>query len=400
MAQVGRDIFFDQALSGSGHLSCASCHVPQNDYAPAGTTGFMPGGRRLERQGSRNVPSLMYLERQPPFSIGPDNAESEGTGTPPAAPLPTPSQSPPAGTSPTPSTAPPPAKTARNTQDSAANLVPQGGLFWDGRADTLEEQANGPLFNPDEMAADKAAVIHHLQHASYTAALLALIGPNAANKPDLLLSEALFALARYQMEEQRFHPYSSKFDLWLEGKAAFTPQERRGYLAFNDPDRANCAACHVDLVGPDRVPPLLTDYQFEALGVPANAHTPRPTPDLGLCDSGRLIAKAAGYCGMFRTPSLRNVSRRQVFFHNAALTSLTQAVDFYRLRDPMPQAFYPRNRAGQVLKYNDLPERFHPNIDTQDKPFGQAEGMAPAFSEQERDDIIAFLKTLADRRQH
>ncbi|MFT9386405.1 cytochrome-c peroxidase, partial [Acetobacter sp.] len=293
----------------------------------------------------------------------------------------------------------PQTKTARNTQSSATNLVPQGGLFWDGRADTLEEQANGPLFNPDEMAADKAAVIHHLQNAPYTHALLALSGTKATTNPGLLLSEALFALARYQIEEPRFHPYSSKFDLWLEGKAAFTPAERRGYLAFNNPDGANCAACHIDQVGPDRLPPLLTDYQFEALGVPANAHTPRLTPDLGLCDSGRMIARKDAYCGMFRTPSLRNVSRRRVFFHNGVLTSLTQAIDFYRLRDPEPHAFYPQDATGRVMKYNDLPARFGSNIDVQDKPFGQAVGAPPAFSEQERDDIIAFLKTLADRRQ-
>ncbi|MFT9257506.1 MAG: cytochrome c peroxidase [Acetobacter sp.] len=76
MALVGRDIFFDRALSGSGRLSCASCHVPYHDYAPAGSTAFMAGGCMLFRQGCRIVPSLKYLDRQPAFMIVPFYAES------------------------------------------------------------------------------------------------------------------------------------------------------------------------------------------------------------------------------------------------------------------------------------------------------------------------------------
>src|SRR5579872_665492 len=77
MAQLGRLIFFDPSLSSSGRLACASCHSPQRAYGPPNAAPAMAGGFSLARQGVRAVPSLMYLERQPNFSIGPDDQENE-----------------------------------------------------------------------------------------------------------------------------------------------------------------------------------------------------------------------------------------------------------------------------------------------------------------------------------
>ncbi|XUJ35592.1 hypothetical protein ACQ5SK_08780 [Bradyrhizobium japonicum] len=53
----------------------------------------------------------------------------------------------------------------------------------------------------------------------------------------LLIAEAMFAVARYQVEEVSFHPYTSKYDYWLEGKARLSESELRGLQAFNDPTR-------------------------------------------------------------------------------------------------------------------------------------------------------------------
>jgi len=86
MAQLGRRVFFDPHLSSSGRLSCASCHSPQAAFAAPGSQAVMSGGPNLTRQGLRAVPSLMYLERQPNFSVGPDNPETKadcfGMGAP------------------------------------------------------------------------------------------------------------------------------------------------------------------------------------------------------------------------------------------------------------------------------------------------------------------------------
>ncbi|EHH67521.1 cytochrome-c peroxidase [Gluconobacter morbifer] len=379
MARIGRQIFYDQQLSGSGRLSCASCHDPAHHYGPSGKTSvFVAGGTGLNRPGRRAIPSLAYLDTIPNFSIGPDNPESEG------APVPV-----------LPASGPniPVRKTARGS--ATATMVPQGGLFWDGRADTLQQQAAGPLFDPSEMAADPKIVIHRFRSAPYTALLLALSGPAARQSDQLLLSEALFAVARYQIEEQAFHPYSSRFDDWLEGRAHFTPAEQRGYLLFNDPAKGNCAACHPDRPLPGNFPPLLTDHQYEALGVPRNINLMGPAGngrfDLGLCKATPGSQQnAAAYCGMFVTPTLRNAADRKVFFHNGVFHDLHQVMDFYVLRDIEPEQFY--NQDAQ-----DLPKLYEKNIDRMDAPLDRTKKDTPALTKSEREDIISFLKTLVDQ---
>ncbi|MDT8871543.1 hypothetical protein RAA17_11900 [Komagataeibacter rhaeticus] len=71
--------------------------------------------------------------------------------------------------------------------------------------------------------------------------------------------------------------------------------------------------------------------------------------DMGLCGPDRTdLAGHPEYCGLFRTPSLRNVATRRVFFHNGVIHSLRQAVAFYVLRDTRPQMWYPTGPDGRV----------------------------------------------------
>ncbi|GAN60624.1 cytochrome-c peroxidase [Acetobacter cibinongensis] len=386
MATVGKAMFFDPALSGSGKLSCASCHVPSLHYGPAGNTSVFMGGVTGNREGRREIPSLTYLERQPPFSIGPDDAVADDVAPTIAVPVGGGAHA---------------AKSASNTVNSATNLVPQGGLFLDGRADTLHQQASGPMFDPDEMAGLPEKVTARLQTADYAAPLRDLAGVRGRKSSDFLLSEGLFALARYQIEDQKFHSYSSKFDSWLQGKARFSPIERQGYLLFNDPQKGNCAACHVDTVRGDGLPPLFTDHQYEALAAPRNpalTHTRDASYyDLGVCDQKSGGRKdLAPYCGMFATPTLRNVATRHTFFHNGVFHSLEDVMDFYVMRDLEPGRFYPRGPDGKVQIYNDIPTAYQGNIDKSDAPFDRKPGEKPALNEAERKAIIAFLQTLTD----
>jgi cytochrome c peroxidase len=99
---------------------------------------------------------------------------------------------------------------------------------------------------------------------------------------------------------------------------------------------------------------------------------------------------------MFLTPSLRNAATRQAFFHNGVYHSLEDVMKFYNLRDTDPGKIYPRGPDGKVMKYDDLPERFHANIDVTDAPFDRHFGEQPAMSDADIKDIIAFLKTLDD----
>lgn len=388
MAQLGERLFHDARLSGSGRLSCASCHDPARAYGPPGAEAVVLGGAAVHTSGYRAVPSLRYLYRQPAFTIGPDtSADSD------SAPMLTQQAQ-------RSLHAPRALKSALDTQAAAANLVPQGGLFWDGRVNTLQQQADGPLFNPIEMGASPQAVLHLLQSA-YGDDLRALFGPTLFRSPRLALDEAMFAIGRYQIESADFHPFTSKYDAWLAGRARLTPAELRGYQAFNDPARGNCAACHLDRPTPDGLAPLFTDFQYEALGVPRNAAIPANRDpkyfDLGLCGPFRSdLASQRSYCGMFLTPTLRNVATRRVFFHNGAFHSLRDVLDWYVNRDLHPERFYPRDRTGRVILYDDLPPADRANVDRVDAPFDRHPGDAPALSSAEIDDVIAFLGTLTD----
>ena len=388
MAEIGRLIFYDPSLSSSGQLSCASCHSPQHAYGPPSDLPAMRGGPRLSSQGDRAVPSLMYLERQPSFSVGPDNEENENVTI---AQLVASSQG-----------VVRVEKTATEPNQSANNMVPQGGLFWDGRADTLQNQALSPLLDPREMDGGSIdTVASKLQKAPYAGRFKQLFGESVFGDPQFAVAEALFAVARYQIEDASFHPYTSKFDYWLEGKARFTPSELRGYALFNDPAKANCGGCHVDQPSRDGLPPLFTDHQFEALGVPRNhALSLNSDPsyfDLGICGPYRTdLTHDTQYCGMFLTPTLRNVATRRVFFHNGAYHTLQQVLDFYAFRDTEPQKIYPRSADGTVRQFDDLPPRYRSNVDVTDPPFDRKLGDPPAMPAQDEDDIVAFLKTLTD----
>src|SRR5262249_5628661 len=180
---------------------------------------------------------------------------------------------------------------------------------------------------------------------------------------------ALASLEAYQVEDPSFHLYNSKYDLYASNKigGTFTPAEQRGFAVYNDPKKGNCFACHYNGAGLNGSVRLFTDYTYAAIGVPRNLDIPANRDsayyDLGLC--GRLdhpLPDSAKYCGMFKTPTLRNVAVRNVFFHNGAMKSLRDAVRFYNTRDTNPELWYPVVD-GVAEKFNDLPSQYRGNID-------------------------------------
>jgi cytochrome c peroxidase len=352
LAAVGGRLFNETTLSASGKLACASCHVEARGHADA-QGSFLPlGGADGTRQGLRSSPSARYLDQAGAFGF-----DAQGR--------------------------------------------PHGGLFWDGRANSRIEQARGPLFNSGEMAnADAAALAARLGALPYVADLRAAAGLPAAATDDQLVDAAIAALARFQAEDPKFHPFTSKFDAVQDGRASFTAQEQRGLDAFNDPQRGNCASCHDSRPVPIQAGlnrALFTNFSYHALGVPRNRSQATSDPaffDLGLCGPQRSdLAGHAELCGMFRTPSLRNVALTAPYFHNASFASLEDVVAFYATRDVDPARWYPVV-GGQAQLYNDLPALYRPNVQ-QGAPFRRA-GQPPAFSAQDGADIVAFLNTLTD----
>ncbi|SDT32139.1 cytochrome-c peroxidase [Bradyrhizobium canariense] len=397
VAQLGRKMFFDPSLSGSGQLACASCHSPAHAYGPPNDLVVQFGGPDLKRTGVRAVPSLRYLEHDPNFSIGPSTEMADNDPPPPdVAPA-----GAPAGQIKV-------ATVAKADANSAARAaaeanVPRGGLDWDGRANTLQLQALGPLLDPNEMDNHSTAeLLERLEHAAYADDIKKLFGANIFNQRELALDEALFALARFQTEDPSFHPYDSKYDAVLAGKAVLSEAEARGLKLFDDPKKGNCSSCHIDRATLDGVfRPAFTDYQFEALGAPRNRDIPANRDphfyDLGLCGPLRKdYATAPAYCGLFKTPTLRNTATRKVFFHNGVFHSLEEVMHFYVERETDPAKWYPKRGNGEVDRYNDLPPEYRGNIDIVDAPFDSKLGDPPALSDVEIADVIAFLKTLTD----
>jgi cytochrome c peroxidase len=391
MALLGRKLFHDRSLSGSGQMSCASCHDPAHAYGPPGAESVMMAGHDMHTAGFRAVPSLGYLYRQPSFAIGPDT--SSGDNDVPVNLQQKAQQA---------RTHDKVLKTAAAPQAASVNLVPQGGFFWDGRVDTLQQQASGPLLNPTEMAASAPeTVVNGIEHAAYATDFRALFGPNVFENSRMLMAEAMFAIARYQIEDPGFHAFTSKYDAWLEGKTRLSPTEIRGYLAFNDPMKGNCAACHLDKPTPDNLPPLFTDFQYEALGAPRNAAIPANKDpnyyDLGICGPYRTdMSSQTQYCGMFLTPSLRNTATRKVFLHNGVFHTLNEVLDWYVNRDLHPERFYAKDASGNIMKYDDIPAKYAQNVDSTDAPFNRHPGDQPALNKQEIQDVVAFLRTLND----
>jgi len=352
-AALGEKIFQDTTLSASGQQSCSTCHNPANAHAPSNSLAVQLGGALMNLQGTRQTPSIRYLNFNTSFHF-----DDEGT--------------------------------------------PTGGFFWDGRAESLAQQAGAPFVNPFEMAnADQAAVVAKLSQAPYAAEFKQLYGDAIFADVDATVQRMGLAVQQYQREDREFHSFTSKYDTFLLGKARLSDQEMRGLALFNSPTKGNCAGCHPSARAADGAMPLFTDFTYDNLGVPRNpeigANADPAYFDLGLCarPDGSMAAHPE-LCGAFKVPSLRNVALRKVFFHNGRFKTLKDTLTFYVQRDTHPEKWYPLNPDSSVNKFDDLPAQYHGNVNTTEVPYNRQPGDALALSDSEIDDVIAFLQTLSD----
>ena len=377
LEELGARLFSDSSLSEPPGVACASCHNPKNAYlgvngssVPAvarGATGAL---------GTRKPPSAMYASFTPPFGF----------------------------------------VTKLNEITHKREKVPVGGQFRDGRASTLEEQAAGPLLNPAEMNnPSKAAVVKKVLGGDY-ADLARAAFKDKVDGPEAAFALITQAIAAYERTDA-FHPFSSKFDDVMRGKAQFTLLEAEGFGLFKNPRKGNCLACHAG-GGPnpssepggsmshDPKDWLFTDFTYDALGAPRNAAIPaNANPenyDLGLCRREGLATMAPkGFdvetvCGAFKAPTLRNVALAAPYFHNGSVATLREAVAFYATRDVNPERWYPKGADGAPKKFDDLPEKYQRNANVVEVPYDRRLGEKPRLSEHEIDAITAFLQTLTD----
>jgi cytochrome c peroxidase len=334
LTELGKQLFFDTTLSEPAGQACASCHLPTAGFADPDRELPVSRGVHPDRFGDRNTPSIAYSMFTPTL----------------------------------------------NYDEEEQHYV--GGLFHDGRAATLEEQAKQPFLNVVEMAnPDKESVVRKVRAAPYAQQFDKVFGKDILKDADKAFNSIAKALAAFERTEV-FRPFSSKYDYFLAGKVELTAQEARGLELFEAEDKGNCVACHPSKLGSKGEPPLFTDYTYDNIGLPVNQANPfyfqskrfNPKGDQYV-DIG--LAKTTGRSedlGKFKVPTLRNVALTPPYLHNGIFSGLKEVVDFYNTRDT-------RDDWG-------TPE-VSENVNTEE--LGDL-----GLSDEEVDAIVAFMGTLTD----
>lgn len=196
------------------------------------------------------------------------------------------------------------------TVANAAYYVTQ---FWDGRAASLEAQAEGPVTNPVEMAHTLKGVEKILNRdESYREQFAKAFGPGSITYE--MVGKAIASFERTVLMG------NSPFDRWYFGhdENAIGAAAKRGFEVFRRVDKGNCASCHTF----GQSDALFTDNQFHNIGVGVKDET--------LTDVGRYaVTKSDPDRGAFKTPSLRNVALTAPYMHDGSLRTLKEVVDFY-----------------------------------------------------------------------
>ena len=227
-------------------------------------------------------------------------------------------------------------------------------LFWDGRAHSLEEQARGPLFSKDEMATTKQQLERDLNAQSVYRRLFAEAF-HLGTTDRITAEQATHALAAF---ESTLVSVNSAYDRYAHGDDdALTEQQKRGFSTFRGVI-LSCSQCHT--------PPLFTNDETEVTGVP-NA------PGLNFDGGAGTITKQSDLRGAFRTPTLRNVALTAPYMHSGQFATLADAVRFYN------------DRAGHAA-----PAGENLKIDW------RMILRRPVLSENDIDDVVAFLGALTD----
>jgi cytochrome c peroxidase len=186
--------------------------------------------------------------------------------------------------------------------------------FWDGRAPSLEKQAEGPVANPIEMGNTLEAVEKKLEaDASYKAEFEKAYGPGPVTYEKVEKAIASF--------ERTVLTGNSAFDKYQYGndKKALSAAAVRGLDVFKDPAKGNCAVCHTI----EANHALFTDNKFHNIGVGVDNKGE-------LKDLGRFkVTNNEADKGAFKTPTLRNIAQSAPYMHDGSLKTIKDVVDFY-----------------------------------------------------------------------
>jgi len=243
--RLGRWLFFDKRVSSDATVACATCHRPENAYSEPTAHSTGVGGK----EGARKAPTFIN-GAWPLFEV----------------------------------------------------------FFWDGRANSLIEQAKGPIQNPIEMAHTHEKCVEGIsQIAGYRQPFADAFGSDAVNIDRV--AEAIAAFEATCMSG------NSKYDRSEAGDAnAMSADAKAGQKLFFE--KAACNQCHFGW--------NLTDSQFHNLGIGWDAKKKT------LADPGRAaISKKKEETGACKTPTVRDLSKHAPYMHDGSLATLKDVVEHY-----------------------------------------------------------------------
>lgn len=289
---LGKKLFFERRLSRDNSISCASCHRPEE--------AFNDQGRAL----SRGVDgTLGHRNAMPLFNLAWVSISSQR-------------------------------------------------FNWHGSANTLEEQALGPVTDPFEMKETWVNVVSKLQNdTEYPPLFEAAFGTAVIDS--LLVAKAIAQFERTLISgNSRVDSYVLEEIVGIDqpGSNFLTAQELRGLSLFNTEGKGDCFHCHGSEYNP-----LWTNNEFVNNGLDLS-------PDSGLAQ----VTGLSTDLGKFKTPSLRNLVFTAPYMHDGRFATLEEVVEFY----------------------NSGVEENSPNVDGNQKPRN--------LTDQEKEDLVAFLRALTD----
>lgn len=346
-ASLGKALYFDTHLSLNRTLSCASCHDPAHGFTdprqnPSGlAVSLGDDGHSL---GDRNAPTAAYASFSPGFH-----------------------------------------------QDKDGDYV--GGQFLDGRELNLAGQAGGPPLNPVEMnMPSKAVVVARLQeNPDYIQSFKTLYGADIFKDTNKAYAAMTRAIGEFEQTDF-FSPFDSRYDRYLRGEYELTGPEELGMTLFFSQQFTNCNMCHQLNSMAETENETFSDYKYHNIGVPENTAvraingSAEGHKDQGLLANPRV--NDAAQAGKFKTPTLRNVAVTGPYMHNGVFKDLRTVVLFYN-------------------KYNSKSAKRQINPETGER-WAEPEISAtlamkelehgPALKDKRIDALVAFLKTLTDKR--
>ncbi|QCI96734.1 cytochrome-c peroxidase [Agrobacterium larrymoorei] len=349
LEKLGEALFHDPNLSMNRTMACSTCHTQANGFTDIRESEKIGHAVSLGDDGTslgdRNAPTTAYARFSPPFG-----------------------------------------------KNELGEYV--GGQFWDGRAATLEDQAGGPPLNPTEMGMpDKTSVVKRLkENPDYASAFGTQFGADVFQNDDAAFAAMGKALAAFERTDA-LSTFDSKYDRFLRGEEKLTDQEELGRVLMSSSQFTNCNTCHTIQGQHGLSDGVFTNHKYFNIGVPANKGvraangSKTDAIDLGLAQNPAVAGDPAQR-GKFKVPSLRNVAVTGPYMHNGVFKDLRTVVLFYvkyKSKKPSRQI---NPETGEKWDAPEVPENIAMTELTS----------APALDDKRVDAIVAFLKTLTDKR--